>query len=64
MDHVATGFFVNVQSKVVPDIWFPYFVTAKHVAAGLRQKKYKVVVNTKDGGVTTLRRLPIWSPHL
>jgi len=63
VDRVATGFFVNIPSRVIPNMWFAYFVTAKHVAMDLQKKRSTVIINTKDGGVTTLKMLPTWWPH-
>jgi hypothetical protein len=45
----ATGFFVSVASKVVPDRMYVYFVTARHVAEKLAASKFGIRINKKDG---------------
>ena len=61
----ATGFFVSVpieEGKASPN--FVYFVTAKHVAADLRDKEVYFLVNKVGGGVTTIPYVEDrWSLH-
>lgn len=64
VDPIGTGVFVRIPSKRVPSLYFRYFVTARHVVDGLHGRKSRIVINTKDGGVTELAvpRFPI-APH-
>ena len=45
----ATGFFVSVRSKHFPELRYPYFVTAKHVANALKDRTPYILVNSKTG---------------
>jgi hypothetical protein len=51
LDHFATGFFVSVQSTLVPHMTYFYFVTAKHVVRHLAGHDIRFIVNKKGGGV-------------
>lgn len=50
----ATGFIVNIPSKVNPASNYFVFVTAKHVAVRMRERLTVFTVNQRGGGVTTL----------
>lgn len=45
----ATGFFVAVRSKHFPDLQYPYFVTARHVAEALKDRTPYILVNSRTG---------------
>jgi hypothetical protein len=49
LDYCGTGFIASVQSLKHPRISFPYLVTAKHIAEGLRGIDIFIRINTKDG---------------
>jgi hypothetical protein len=54
-DHWATAFFISLPSRVHPERWFPYLVTARHVAEGLDKKEIAFLVNGKgSSGVVEL----------
>ena len=58
-DAVATGFFVKVRSRV-RGYGYLYFVTAKHVAADLKDKDIHILINKRGGG--TMEVLPFDPP--
>src|SRR5262245_14040214 len=63
-DHEATGFFVSVPSSVRPGHNYLLFVTAKHVAEKLKNRRIAFIVNKKGGGVTTLTQTgDCWFVH-
>jgi hypothetical protein len=62
-DPQATGFFVMVDSDILPTWSFAYFVTAQHVAKKLNTVATSFIVNTVDGGVTTVKTGKAWYPH-
>lgn len=45
----GTGFFVNIASATMPDRWYVYLVTAKHVVEQLSLGDWVMRANTKDG---------------
>ena len=53
-DSEGTGFIVSIPSKVNPASSYFVFVTAKHVALGLRDRMMVITVNRKGGGITAL----------
>jgi hypothetical protein len=55
-EHLATGFFMGLpcESEELKHSRTVYFVTAKHVAEGLKDRHVSVWVNKKGGGVTTV----------
>lgn len=53
-DLLATGFFVSLPSSIPGAPRFCYFVTAKHVAGDLAGRTPYFLVNSKNGGLTTL----------
>jgi hypothetical protein len=55
-DHYATGFFVTIRSEVDPGRSWAHFITARHVAEGLRDfAKVALIVNSRSGnGITTV----------
>lgn len=56
-DPCATGFFVSVPADTPSMKPFLYFVTAKHVASDLKDRKVCFFVNKMGGGVTTFSGL-------
>ena len=54
LDHQGTGFFVTVPS-VLPGTSYPFFVTARHTAAGLVNRDSYIRVNNKSGGADCLQ---------
>ena len=53
-DLMATGFIVSVPSEKIPNRYYPYFVTAKHVVEPLAGRGSYILVNKIGGGVTNL----------
>ncbi len=63
-EHRATGFFVSVPGPPRSNRIFIYFVTAKHVAEDLQEKKVYFLVNAKEGGTTKIASGPSrWWTH-
>jgi hypothetical protein len=56
-DTEASGFFVNIPSAINANANFYVFVTAKHVAEGLRSRETVITVNRKGGGVMVVENL-------
>jgi hypothetical protein len=61
-DPEATGFFVEMPSKVISAAGTPYFVTAKHVIEEFTKRRLALVVNKKGGGITRLE-IGKWYTH-
>ena len=62
-DPYATGFFVAIKADVPGMRAFLYFVTAKHVANDLKDRKICFFVNKVGGGVTTFAGVGDWWLH-
>ena len=61
-DPEATGFFVEMPSKVMHAAGTPYFVTAKHVVEKFANRSLAVITNKKGGGIARLE-IGKWYTH-
>jgi hypothetical protein len=58
----GTGFFVRVLSEADPDVWYGYFVTAKHCVVKAQQYgDLHILLNARSGGFV---RVPIGTPWI
>ena len=61
-DPEATGFFVEMPSKVMHAAGTPYFVTAKHVVEKFANHSLAVITNKKGDGIARLE-IGKWYTH-
>lgn len=59
----GTGFFVSVADERPPFYRWPYLVTARHVAQGLRKSSAYMRINLKSGGAREIRLTGEWTYH-
>jgi hypothetical protein len=63
LDHQATGFIATVPSAV-RGTSYPFFITARHSAKALVDRNIRIVINNRNGGVSSLEVMGgSWYPH-